>query len=294
MKRTNMRTAAQSGQAMVEFLISMTLVMSVLLLAIVMLGKFNDIRNRTLMASRYLAWERTVWSDGDAMKNLASDPSTTEGWSSTYGGAALSASKLDSELKGELMQRLMANDGSPLSSTDLKQSGLPASRPAMWNDYGGNPLLASSADIAVSTGVASDPATSLNRTALSQWSVATASGGQYPAHLSLPASTLRSGTLSVSVGGNSDVLERLWPKDEPLPAFSGLTFSDTNAMLTNSWTPDGSASNKALFSQAVPAAKVALVPSSGYQSLQKYAPEISSLQFGLVQQDVVPASRLKQ
>jgi hypothetical protein len=294
MKRIDMRNTAQSGQAMVEFLISMTMVMSVLLLAIVMLGKFNDIRNRTLMGSRYLAWERTVWSDSDPSKNLASDPSTTEGWSSTYGGAALAANKLDSELKGELMQRLMAHDGSPISSADLKQSQLPASLPAMWNDYGGNPLLASSSDIAVSTGVAADPASSLNGTALSQWSVSTAAGGQYLAHLSLPTSTMRSGTLSVSVGRNSDVLKRFWPKDDPLPAFNGLTFSDTNVLITNSWTPDGSASNKALFSQAVPAAKVALVPSSGYQSLRNYAPEISSLQFGVIQQDVVPASRLKQ
>ncbi|EIF35542.1 hypothetical protein BCh11DRAFT_03366 [Burkholderia sp. Ch1-1] len=294
MKRIDMRTTAQSGQAMVEFLISMTMVMSVLLLAIVMLGKFNDIRNRTLMASRYLAWERTVWSDGDATKNLASDPGTTEGWSSTYGGAALTASKLDTELKGELMQRLMANDGSPISSTDLKQNELPASRPAMWNDYGGNPLLASSSDIAVSTGVAADPASSLNGTALSQWAVPTATGGRYLAHLSLPTSTMRSGTLSISVGGNSDVLKRLWPKDDPLPAFGGLTFSDTNVLMTNSWVPDGSASNKALFSQAVPAANAVLVPSSGYQSLQKYAPEITSLQFGRIQQDVVPANRLKQ
>ena len=53
---------------MAEFLISMTMVMSVLLLAIVMLGKFNDVRNRTLMGSRYVAWERTVWTDGDARK----------------------------------------------------------------------------------------------------------------------------------------------------------------------------------------------------------------------------------
>lgn len=294
MKIIDMRNTAQSGQAMVEFVISMAMVMSVLFLAIAMLGKFNDIRNRTLMGSRYLAWERTVWSDGDAAKNLASDPSTTEGWSSTYGGSALPTNKLDTDLKSELMQRLMANDGSPISGTDRKQSGLPATLPAMWNDYGGNPLLASSSDISVGTGLAADPASSLNRTALSQWSVSTATGGQYLAHLSLPTNTMRSGTLSVSIGRNSDVLKRFWREDDRLAAFNGLTFSDTNVLLTNTWVPDGSASNKALFSQAVPAANVALVPSGGYQSLQKYAPEISSLKFGLVQQDVVPANRLKQ
>jgi hypothetical protein len=90
------------------------------------------------------------------------------------------------------------------------------------------------------------------------------------------------------------VLKRLWPKDDPLPEFSGLTFSDTNVLMTNSWVPDGSASNRALFTQAVPAANVTLVPSSGYMGLQKYAPEISTLQFGRVEQDVVPPNRLSK
>jgi hypothetical protein len=294
MKRIHMKGTVNSGQAMVEFLISMTMVMSVLLLAIVMLGKFNDIRNRTLMGSRYLAWERTVWTDNDARKDLASDSTTTEGWSTTYGASAIGVSKRDTELKGEVMQRLMAEDNSPILSTDRTQTQLPASQPAMWNDYGGNPLLVSSSDISASTGTAADPASMQNGIALARWSVPTASGTPFSAHLNLPTSTMRSATLSMFVGGNSDVLKRLWPKDDPLPEFSGLTFSDTNVLMTNSWVPDGSASNRALFTQAVPAANVTLVPSSGYMGLQKYAPEISTLQFGRVEQDVVPPNRLSK
>jgi hypothetical protein len=124
--------------------------------------------------------------------------------------------------------------------------------------------------------------------------VPTATGNQYLARLNLPTRTLRSGTLSISVAQNNDVLKRLWPKDDQLPAFSGLTFSDTNVLMTNTWVPDGADSNKALFSQAVPAANATLVPSTGYKSLQKYAPEISTLQFGRIQQDVVPPTRLNQ
>ncbi|MFM0508953.1 hypothetical protein [Paraburkholderia sp. RL17-373-BIF-A] len=294
MKRIDTANVRQTGQAMVEFLISMTMVMSVLLLAIVMLGKFNDIRNRTLMGSRYLAWERTVWTDGDATKNLVSDPTTTEGWSSAYGSAALGTSKLDTELKGEVMQRILAGDGSPVTSADRTQNQLSASQPAMWNDYGGNPLLASAGDVAVGTGVAADLASGQTSSALAQWAVPTATGNQYLAHLNLPTRSLRSGTLSISVAQNNDVLKRLWPKDDQLPAFSGLTFSDTNVLTTDSWVPDGSDSNKALFSQAVPAANATLVPSTGYRSLQKYAPEISTLEFGRIRQDVVPPTRLNQ
>ena len=294
MKRIHTANARQTGQAMAEFLISMTMVMSVLLLAIAMLGKFNDIRNRTLMGSRYLAWERTVWTDGDATKNLVSDPTTTEGWSSTYGSPALGASKLDTELKDEVMQRVLAADDSPVTSADRTRNQLAASQPAMWHDYGGNPLLVSADDVAVGTGVVGDPSVSQTSQALAQWAVPTANGSQYLAHLNLPTRTLRSGTLSISVAQNNEVLQRLWPKNGQLPAFSGLTFSDTNVLMTNSWVPNGSNSNKALFSQAVPAANATLVPSSGYLGLKKYAPEIATLQFGRIQQDVVPPNRLNQ
>ena len=289
-----MRARAQSGQAMVEFLVSMIMVMSVLLLAIVMLGKFNDVRNRTLMSSRYVAWERTVWTDSDEQKNLDDDPSTTEGWSSTYGSAALNVGKQDAELKGEVMQRLMASDGTPVSSEDRKQTQLAAAQPAMWKDYGGNDLLASADDVAVGTGVAADPESAQSTAALAQWPVPTAAGSQYIAHLNMPTSTLRSGSVSISIAQNSDVLKRLWPKDGQLPAFGGLTFSDTNVLMTNTWVPDGANSNEALFSQAVPAAKVTLVPSSGYLGLKKYAPEISTLEFGRIRRDVVPPNRLSQ
>jgi hypothetical protein len=294
MRHIGMKASAQSGQAIAEFLVSMTMVMSVLLLAIVMLGKFNDVRNRTLMSSRYVAWERTVWTDGDENRNLAADPATTEGWSSSYGSAALSVSKADAELKAEVMQRLMAGDATPIPGTDREQTGLAASRPAMWKDYGGNPLLASADDVAVGTGVAADPDSARSGAALAHWSVPTAAGAPYIAHVSVPTSTLQSGSVSISIAQNSDVLKRLWPKNGQFPAFSGLTFADTNVLMSNTWVPDGADSNEKLFGQAVPAAHVTLVPSSGYLGLKKYAPEISTLEFGRIQRDVVPPGRLSQ
>ncbi|WP_260854175.1 hypothetical protein [Paraburkholderia sp. BCC1886] len=268
--------------------------MSVLLLAIAMLGKFNDVRNRTLMSSRYVAWERTVWTDSDAKKNLVGDSATTEGWSGTYGSPALASSKLDTELKAEVMQRLFVGNNAPVAGADRQQNRLASSKPAMWQDYGGKAFLGSANAVTVGTNVSADPATSRTGSALAHWQVPTAGGVPYDAQLALPTRTLQSGTVSLSVAQDSDVLKRLWPKNGLLPAFTGLTFSDTNVLMTNTWAPNGSASNKALFSRAVPAANVALVPSAGYLGLQKYAPEISSLQFGRVQQDVVPSNRLSQ
>ncbi|MFM0341052.1 hypothetical protein [Paraburkholderia fungorum] len=293
MKLTDTRKSAQSGQAMVEFLVSMTLVMSVLLLGIVMLGKFNDVRNRTLMGSRYVAWERTVWTDNDPTKNFGSNPATTEGWSGTYGSAALAVSKPDADIRHEVLQRFMVGNNAPLSGNDRTQSQLPAAQPAMWADYGGKPLLRSASDILVTTSASNDPSSSRTTAAVTPFgSVQTGTGGQYTAQLSLPTRTLQSGTLSISIAQDSGVLKRLWPRDGDLPAFSGLTFTDTNVLMTNTWVPDGTNSAKAVFSAAVPAANVVLVQPYGYLGLQKYAPEISSLQFGRIRQDVVPPNRL--
>src|SRR6266702_1659704 len=258
MKLIDARKSAQSGQAMVEFLVSMTLVMSVLLLGIVMLGKFNDVRNRTLMGSRYVAWERTVWTDSDSTKNLGSDPATTEGWSNSYGSAALAVSKPDADIRHEVLQRFMVGDNASLTGNDRTLSKLPTAQPAMWADYGGNPLLGSANDVVVSTRVDSDPSSSPTTSALTPFGppVRTGTGGQYTAQISLPTRTLQSGTLSISMAQDSDVLKRLWPKDGDLPAFSGLTFADTNVLMANTWVPDGTDSAKAAFSPAVPAANV--------------------------------------
>lgn len=292
MKRFHSTKATQSGQAMAEFLVSMIAVMSVLFLAIVMLGKFNDVRNHTLMGSRYVAWERTVWTDNDPSKNYVSDPSSTEGWSATYGSSALAASKTDTELQHEVVQRFAVGDNATVSASDRRQNQLPVTRPAMWDDYGGQPLLASANDVLVSTGIGNDPSSSQTVSAnASLGSIQTAAGYYYGSRLTVPTRTLQFGTMSVSIAENSEVLKRLWPKSGPLPAFGGLTFTDTNVLMANTWVPDGTANAKALFSQAVPAANAPLVP-SGYLGLQKYAPEISTLQFGRIQQDVVPGNRV--
>ncbi|MGF6244471.1 hypothetical protein P3T42_006238 [Paraburkholderia sp. GAS38] len=293
MKRLDSKKAAQSGQAMTEFLVSMIAVMSVLFLAIVMLGKFNDVRNRTLMGSRYVAWERTVWTDSDPSKNYVSDSSTTEGWSAKYGSSALPVSKTDTEIQHEAVQRFAVGDNVAVSGSDRTQTQLPGTRPAMWDDYGGQPLLASANDVLVSTGVGNDPSSSQTTSAnASLGSMQTAAGYSFGSRLTVPTRTLQFGTMSMAIAENSDVLKRLWPKSGLLPSFSGLVFTDTNVLMANAWVPDGTTNAKALFSQAVPAANAPLVPSSGYMGLQKYAPEISTLQFGRVQQDVVPGNRV--
>lgn len=51
----------QSGQAMTEFVVSVSFVFLVLFVAVPTFGKILDLQFQTQQASRYVAWERTVW-----------------------------------------------------------------------------------------------------------------------------------------------------------------------------------------------------------------------------------------
>ncbi|MDE1182032.1 hypothetical protein [Paraburkholderia sp.] len=284
------KKTAQQGQAIAEMLVATTFVLSVLLLAVVMLGKFNDVRNRTLMGSRYVAWERTVWLDSSASGPNAG-PGSNRDWSSRYGDAAMTVSKSDLELKNEFMQRMLSANGSAILGSDRAAPVLPGAQPAMWKDYGGTPFLNSGGSVVVSTGTGDAPAANLANYTASFGNIRTANGGTYSTSMNLPTHNLQSGSLSITVAKNSETLQRLWS------GFTGLTFQDSNVLLTNTWLPDGSASAKAQFAQAVPAANTALIDPALYLSMQKYAPEIGStakLEFGRVQQDVVPYNRVYQ
>ena len=53
----------QTGQAMTEFVVSVAFVFLPLFVFVPMFGKIMDLQFQTQQASRYVAWERTVWFD---------------------------------------------------------------------------------------------------------------------------------------------------------------------------------------------------------------------------------------
>ncbi|WP_144138761.1 hypothetical protein [Paraburkholderia sp. BCC1884] len=290
MKLFLLKSKAQSGQAIAEMLVATTFVMSVLLLAIVMLGKFNDVRNKTLMGSRYVAWERTVWLDS-AVSGPNSGVGSNQDWSKQYGDSALTVSKSDAEIKNEFLQRTLSANGTAILGSDRRIAQLPSTQQAMWRDYSGTPFVSSTGDIVVSTSTSDDPPSGASSNTGAFGKMPTASGGAYATSMNLPTHNLQSGTLSVTVADSSEALKRLWKN------FGGLTFQDTNVLLTNTWLPDGSIKAKAQFAQAVPAANATLVDPSLYMGMQKYAPEIGTtakIEFGRIQQDVVPNNRTYQ
>ncbi len=264
----------QSGQALVEFLVATMLATSVLLLGIVMLGKFNDIRNRTLMGSRYAAWERTVWIDADANGSITRD------WYARHGNGALQVQKSDQQIQRELLARVVtgANPGA---------NGERPEQPAMWKDASGAALLDDARDVAVSTRESDLPSQLDAYTSNGFGSMPTATGSApFASTLDLPSGAVQSATLRIATGLHSDALRRLWT------GFNGFAVDDTNALLVNTWLPEGAPQAEALFTQAVPAANAALITPSLYQGLRVYAPEIDTLEFGRIRTDVVPADRL--
>ncbi len=54
----------QYGQAMTEFVVSVAFVFLVLFVSVPMFGKIMDMQFQNQQASRYVAWERTVWLEG--------------------------------------------------------------------------------------------------------------------------------------------------------------------------------------------------------------------------------------
>ncbi|HTJ26159.1 MAG TPA: hypothetical protein VMA36_08340 [Candidatus Limnocylindria bacterium] len=278
--------AGDQGQAMVEFLVVTMFAISVLFITLAMLGKFSDIRNKTLLGARYAAWERSVWLDAQTHPTPDSLGSERD-WFATYGSGALQLTKSDIEIQREFMQRTIAANGAPLLASDRDADRLPAVGQAMWRDHGGEPLLGAAQDVIASTGAAPIPAAALaSYTDAPYGSVRTANGATYTAALDLPTRNLQSGTVSVAIGKQSDALRRLWR------GFGGLTFADTNVLLTNTWLPEGPMNGRALFTRAVPAANAELVSSAQVHRLRPYAPEIDTLEFGRVRHEVVPNDRL--
>lgn len=52
-----------SGQAMVEFSVTVAFIFLAMFVFVPTFGKLMDLQFQNLMASRYIAWERTVWFD---------------------------------------------------------------------------------------------------------------------------------------------------------------------------------------------------------------------------------------
>jgi hypothetical protein len=253
---------SQNGQAVVEFAVVAGAVLVLLFLALAMLGRFGDVRNKTLMASRYTAWERTIYLDDS-------------NWNK-YGA---SVTKTGQALRSEMVQRVMGHDA-VLQSGDGARNALPSAGMPMWHDTAGRNLLTNYDDITLKTG------RQRTGTPLDAAVSVLDAGGAVGAGFDLPDNNQQSTQVSLVVGANSAALHRLWEN------WNGFTATDTNVLLTNGWTPDGRDGVLAQVANAAPLHRGEFIGNAALSPLVVLAPDITGLDLGKIAPDVVPADRL--
>lgn len=255
----------QRGQAIVELAAVAGGVLVLLFLALAMLGRLSDVRSKALMAGRYAAWERTVYLD-DASWNK-------------YG---VSRTKQPEAIRSEMVQRVLGHDQPKLRADDGTRAALPAGGTPMWHDISGGDLLASYDDVKLNTSRSSSGAPT-------ETVVGTLdAGGAIGVGFDLPTNNQQTALVSLTVGGSSQTLQKLWP------GWTGFTASDKHVLLTNGWTPDGSTGTLAQVSNATPVKQAGFLGGLALDALALFAPDIVGLDLGKIAPDVVPADRLGQ
>lgn len=253
---------AQRGQALVETLVVASGVLVVAFLALNMLGHFSDARDRMLSASRYAAWERTVFFDDGS-------------WAPTYGNAV---TKSDTQIRSEVAQRVLGHE-TKINGSDGSMNALAPNGEPMWRDVKNKDLLKQYDDLQVSHASGST-GTGVDTLVSGLGSLSGVGAG-----FALPIKNQQSASVALRLGYENPTLSALWP------SWQGVTFSDHNALLTNAWTPDGSDKAKTMISDAVPTAKGALVEYA-LDVLEPLGGDIINLDPGRIEPDVVPNDRL--
>jgi hypothetical protein len=130
----NKMKQAQRGQSMTEFLICASFALVPLFLGISLLGKYIDIKQTTIQAARYEAWEYTVWfaDNTETSSNFLAVPQPVKSTALT---------------RNETKQRFFTDPGngvtpSAIISTDSTTGWSAGTANPLWVDHAGQPLYA--------------------------------------------------------------------------------------------------------------------------------------------------------
>lgn len=274
----------QHGQAMVEFLVAALFFLLPLFLAIAVLGKFSDVQHTTQMAGRYAAWERTVWYDDTGSRfDTLNGPNR----------------KSDADIGHEIGVRLI-NDHSQaktvIRNTDRNATTFANGIDPMWHDNAHTAYLQryEQQDQALSR---ETPGTDLAGKAVStigNFSAAGFTGSMVPP---LPSDNLAVATVSFrQIAKDSAAYQRLWPRDSVWRSpWNGVDFSSTAAILSNTWSANGSGATRAMVGESVPMSKglgdVLGTVEMGLMHTWELTPP--KAEFGKIAPDVVPGDRLR-
>lgn len=117
----------QRGSSTVEFFVTL-IVFIPLFVGIPLLGKYADIKHKTIEASRYVAFERTVYSEPGVSTRYDS-------WTDSSGQLHEEATKASAQIMAEAEMRLFGHPSQGLHDTELRENPL-------WFNRKGESLLA--------------------------------------------------------------------------------------------------------------------------------------------------------
>lgn len=227
---------------MVEFVVAALFFLVPLFLAIAVLGKFIDVQHTVDMASRYAAWERTVWYEADGNKfNSINDPNQK------------SAAGIQNEVAVRLLNDRSTNV-TVIKDSDKSATSFVNGLDPMWRDPA-NVTYLDAYNQMVATISKEKPSKDFAGAALGVFSslavLDDVAGTLVPP---VPTDTMAVAKINFNkVARNSGTYQRLW---ESSPVWDGLDFEATGAILSNTWAANSAQGTKGMVSESVPTSKL--------------------------------------
>ncbi|MFT5590732.1 MAG: hypothetical protein ACI9ZF_002926 [Bradyrhizobium sp.] len=207
---THPATAPQRGQSVVEFLV-LSVALVPLFLLFPMIGRYQDIRHATQMASRYAAFDATTRNDIQSV----------DGW------------KPEAQLADEIRRRFFSNSDAPIKTNDVA-GDFDANRNLAWRDPYNNPLITRFSDVSLSFGnggskhadgySAASDSTPFNRVPVANaGAMGLQAPGIYTANVSVKLANLPAGiksvvpfdTIDLSMQRHTSLLFEQWSSPSP-------------------------------------------------------------------------------
>ena len=244
-------------------------------LAISAIGKFADVQHTTDSAARYATWERTVWYEGTTSKfetdNVANQ-------------------KTAAEIGSETAARILNDRSSTttvIKSSDKTGAGFVNGLDPLWRDPAGIKYLTDYSQLVSTVSTVGDAKGT---------AIVVANAPYAFEKLDLPSKTLATSAVAFkTLSKNSDVYQRLWSS----PAWAGLEFSAKGAILSNTWSSNGSAGALSTVSGLVATKNpnnliLPLALNAAKTGLMAWDPiAVSGMDVGKIAIDEVPSDRLK-
>lgn len=281
-------TAKQQGQAMTEFAVVAAFVLVPLFLLIPLLGKYIDIKHKTIQAARYEAWEYTAWNSDRTSGRF-------KGFTKTI------PVKTFRDTKRESINRFYSDPSATLETTD-KQAWQSARLNPLWFDHKGDALV----DSITENNPVAEHATPDKLVVVAGLLNVVGTVADVIADV-LEFIGIKAGFTQIDGDGNFQSGTRVkmasvdWvdpDNDLAVDSFvNGLSFRHEAAIMSEGWSAGGRDHTKYQVRGLVPTSLLDIPAVNTIRDIVKYillSPELDSdwLKFGYVNDDAVPYDRL--